>query len=89
MHGDYVYPEFVVAYRRTVVPPVEHELGPEPEPQHSSNKKAFLARLDDISAMRRSKQSDRTSTGSVIPGDGTQPAEPEPEPDVHNPGDTD
>ena len=28
MHGDYVYPEYIVAYRRVIVPP-----GAEPEPE--------------------------------------------------------
>ena len=31
MHGDYVYPEFIVAYRRTIV--AVDEPGPEPEPE--------------------------------------------------------
>ena len=33
MHGDYVYPEFIVAYRRKIVPPPGgSEPEPEPEP---------------------------------------------------------
>ena len=33
MHGDYAYPEFIVAYRRTIAPPDGLRAEPEPEPQ--------------------------------------------------------
>lgn len=39
MHGDYIYPEYIVAYRRVIIPPHEpardtqRELEPEPEPE--------------------------------------------------------
>ena len=90
MHGDYVYPEFIVAYRRKIVPPpgVEKLLSeidePEPEPEPEQvpvvPKRSILGNLSRRSKTGGEQKPAGAGVGSLIPDDGTPLREPEPAP---------
>eukprot|EP01043_Picozoa_sp_COSAG02_P044832 COSAG02_NODE_4041_length_5869_cov_2.628250_2_plen_785_part_00 len=70
MHGDYVYPEFIVAYRRIIAPP--DGLGAEPEPEPEPETVGRLGKRSIIGYLDRRAQRGEGLGGQSQPDSGAQ-----------------